>query len=153
MSKCFFIGHRDTPAYIYPLLLIAIRKHIEEYGVDEFFVGHHGIFDSMVVQALRETKEKYPHIKNYLLLTYHPAVKKVEKPEGFDGTLLLDGQEKVPPKFAIVRLNQQILREVDYLIAYVDYITDGSYKLMDKAKARAKRGKLVITNLADPIEL
>jgi hypothetical protein len=105
----------------------------------------------MTARALAEMKKRYPHIKCYLLLAYHPSVKQVDVPEGLDGSLLLDGQEDAPPRFAITRLNNQILKEVDYLIAYSQFVTDGSHKLLDTAQARAKKGKLVITNLAEQI--
>ena len=32
-KSCFFIGHRDTPAEIYPALYVAIEDHIANYGV------------------------------------------------------------------------------------------------------------------------
>ena len=149
VSKCFFIGHRNTPEEIRPLLLKSIDRHIAEYGVTEFYVGQYGAFDSMAADALCETKKSYPHIKNYLLLAYHPAIRAVKKPEGFDDTILLDGQETVPPRVAVTRLNRKMIREADYLIAYVRYITNGSYKLLEVAKASAVKGQIVITNLAE----
>jgi hypothetical protein len=147
-KSTFFIGHRDTPTTVRPLLLRAVEKHITEYGVTEFYVGHIGAFDGMAAGVLAEMKERYPHIKNYLLLAYHPAVRKVDLPKGFETTLLLDGQEKSPPRYAIANLNKRIVKETDYLIAYVRHITDGSHKLLDYAKEREKKGWLVITNLA-----
>ena len=148
-KSCFFIGHRDSPEVVKPLLLDHIQKHIIEYGVTKFYVGHYGQFDAMVISALSDMKKRYPHIENSLLLAYHPAVRSVTKPDGFDDTLLIDGQEKAPPRFAITRLNRQMINDVDYLIAYVRVVTDGSHKLFDTAKAKAKKGKLVITNLAE----
>ena len=102
-----------------------------------------------LIHILCETKKSHPHIKNYLLLAYHPAIRAVKKPEGFDDTILLDGQETVPPRVAVTRLNRKMIREADYLIAYVRYITNGSYKLLEVAKASAVKGQIVITNLAE----
>ena len=150
--SCFFIGHRTATDNIKPLLADAIERHIVEYGVKTFYVGHYGRFDAMAAGALAEAKKKHPHIINYLLLAYHPAIRPVEKPDGFESTLLLEGQEKTPQRYAITRLNNQIIREVDYLIAYVCLITDGSHKLFDTARAREKRGQLCITNLAEQIQ-
>lgn len=149
MSKCFFIGHRDTPSEVKPLLLDVINRHITEYGVTQFYVGHNGAFDRMVADTLCQAKKNYPYIENYLLLAYHPAIRNIDKPDGFTSTIFIEGQEKVPPRFAITRLNQQIIREADYLICYVRYITGGSHKLLDFAKARAEKGKLVISNLTE----
>ena len=96
MSNCFFIGHRNTPEAIYVPLLESIKRYITEYGVSEFYVGHYGAFDCMASRALCEAKNRYPYIKNYLLLAYHPAIKKIDTPKGFECTLFLDGQEKSP---------------------------------------------------------
>lgn len=148
MSNCFFIGHRNTPETVYVPLLESIKRHITEWGVSEFYVGHYGAFDRMAARALCETKNQYPHIKNYLLLAYHPSIKRVELPKGFESTLFLDGQEKSLPRYAITNLNKHIIQKVDYLIAYSRTVTDGSHNLLHYAKAKEKKGLLVITNLA-----
>ena len=148
-KSCFFIGHRDTAQAVNPLLLDSIGKHITEHGVTDFYVGHYGAFDAMVANNLHEMKKHHPLIRNYLLLAYHPAIRKVDVPKGFESTVLIDGQELSPPLYAITNLNRRMVRTVDYLIAYVRGITGGSYKLLQIAKARERGGQLVITNLAD----
>lgn len=42
MSTCFFIGHRETSDSIFPALVQAVERHVTEYGVTEFIVGHMG---------------------------------------------------------------------------------------------------------------
>jgi len=103
----------------------------------------------MAACALSEMKKQHPHIKNYLLLAYHPAVRSVDVPEDFECSILMEGQEKSPPRYAIANLNRRMIRETDYLIAYVWKITAGSYKLLEGAIGRGKRVRLIITNLAD----
>ena len=147
-KSCFFTGHRDTPISVMPLLLEAIDRHITEYGVSTFYVGHYGAFDHMASTALSKMKERYPHVMAYLVLAYHPALRQVEVPERLDGSIFAFGQEKSPPRVAITNLNRRMIREVDYLIAYVQYITGGSGKLMDYAISQEKRGNLLIANLA-----
>ena len=44
-KTCFFIGHRDTPESVRPLLDETVERHIAEYGVTDFVVGHYGRFD------------------------------------------------------------------------------------------------------------
>ena len=46
-KSCFFIGHRDANVNIYPSLLSEVERHVTEYGVTDFFVGHYGSFDRM----------------------------------------------------------------------------------------------------------
>lgn len=148
-KKCFFIGHRDTPGNVRQLLIKAIDEHIVKYGVAEFYVGNHGSFDAMAAAALLERKKKYPHIQLNLSLAYHPSVRKVDIPKGFDGSFYPEGQELSPPRYAIPSLNRRMILYVEYLIAYVWMITDGSYNLLQYATAKEKRGQLLITNLAN----
>ncbi|MBE6997554.1 MAG: hypothetical protein E7427_05225 [Ruminococcaceae bacterium] len=54
MSTCFFIGHRDAPETLRPLLAEAVERHITQYGVTEFAVGHYGHFDAMAAGVVRE---------------------------------------------------------------------------------------------------
>lgn len=42
MKTCFFIGHRETGERILPALAQEIERHVTEYGVTEFVVGHYG---------------------------------------------------------------------------------------------------------------
>ena len=46
-KSCFFIGHRETPEEIYPVLCAAVEEHIVRYGVTEFIVGRYGCFDGL----------------------------------------------------------------------------------------------------------
>jgi len=147
-KKCFFTGHRDTPASIKPLLADIIERHISEYGVTEFYVGSHGAFDALVTGVLAGMKQKYPSIHNYVVLAYHPSIKRIDVPVGFECTVFSDRQELIPPRFAVSRLNMTMIADVDYLIAYVWKITAGSYKLMDAAIKLKEKGRLIITNLA-----
>lgn len=87
MSTCFFIGHRDAPDSLLPLLSAAIEERITEHNVDQFVVGHYGKFDSLSAQAVRAAKKKFPDILLFYLRPYHPADRPFT-PAGFDGSLL-----------------------------------------------------------------
>ena len=41
-----------------------IKKHITEYSVDEFIIGHYGGFDSMAAKAVIEAKKEF---KNFII--------------------------------------------------------------------------------------
>lgn len=51
-KTCFFIGNRYTPSSIRQQLTEVVEKHITEYGVTTFTVGHYGSFDSFVTEVL-----------------------------------------------------------------------------------------------------
>lgn len=148
-KKCFFTGHRDTPEEIFPLLVEAVERHISEYGVTDFYVGHYGSFDRMAGRAVKLAKEKHPHITLTLLLPYHPFDQPIPTPEGFDGTYYPNGMETVPKRAAIVRANQCMVKECMYLIAYVTHSLGGAGNLLEYAEKRKERGLLWIENLAD----
>lgn len=147
-KKCFFIGHRDAPESIFPMLLHEVERHIAEYGVKDFYVGHYGRFDGMAAKAVITAKLQYPEIKLIMLLPYHPFEQPIPTPKGFDGTLYPNGMEKVPKRFAIVRANQDMVKNSTHLIAYVKHFMGGSGRVLEYAQKREKKKLLSITNLA-----
>lgn len=151
MHTCYFTGHRRVMGDkegLYAVLEAEIERHITAYGVAAFYVGNYSQFDLMVQRALVGAKKSHPEIITQVALAYHPALRPVECPEGLDSTYFPEGQENVPPRYAIVKLNRNMVRSSDYLIAYVRTITDGSYNLLRYAEGREKRKLLHITNLA-----
>lgn len=58
LKSCFFIGHRNAPETLSPLLAEVVERHITEYGVDDFVVGHYGRFDDMAAGAVRGAKQR-----------------------------------------------------------------------------------------------
>lgn len=146
MSTCFFIGHRETSDSIFPALLQAVERHITEYGVTEFVVGHYGNFDRLAARAVLKAKERHPQVTLFLLLPYHPADRPIPAPEGFDGTFYPPGMERVPKRAAIVRANRYMADHCDFLIAYAWYPASNARELVDYAQAR---GTVQVDNLWD----
>lgn len=145
MKSCFFLGHRDTPESIRAAMDEAIERHIIEYGVTEFFVGHYGHLDRMAQAALVRAKARHPDIFVRLLIPYHPAERPITAPDGFDGTFYPPGMERVPRRLAILRANQYMIDSCDYLIAYVWHAASNARELLEYAK---KKG-IIIINLAE----
>ena len=141
---CFFIGSRHAPNSIEPQLAEAVEKHITEYGVNCFTVGHYGSFDGLVRGVLREAKKQHPDIELYLLSPYALNQQR-ETPEGFNGTLYPDGLEKVPYRLAIVQANRHMVKTSNYLIAYPGI--GNSRNLVEFAQSREKRGLIKVTLL------
>ena len=142
MKLCFFTGHRDAPDFLSGKLDEAIERHIVDFGVNSFVVGNYGHFDRMAQGALARAKKRHAEISVRLAIPYHPSLVRVELPEGFDGSYFPEGQEEVPPRAAIPRLNRTLVKESDFLIAYVRHISGGSYSVMEYAKKREKRGSI-----------
>lgn len=102
----------------------------------------------MAARAVIQAKEIYPEITLTLLLPYHPATRPIKTPQGFDGTYYPQGMETVPQKLAIVKANEHMVQNSDYLIAYVAHPSQGSRELLEFALKRQRRGLIQVTNLA-----
>ena len=143
-KTCFFIGHRDAPDTIYPALLAEVERHITEFGVGEFIVGHYGRFDSLAARAVKELKDRYPEVELTLLLPYHPSKRYIQKPEGFDSLFYPSGMEKVPYRAAIVAANRYVVDHADYLISYAWQPGSNARALVEYAK-KSRKNKIHAT--------
>ena len=148
MSTCFFIGHRDAPETLRPLLAEAVERHITQYGVTDFVVDHYGRFDAMAAGAVREAKKRHPEVTLTLLLPYYPPAFDTS---GYDRTYYPAGMESVPKPFAIVRANELMLRSSGYLICYDRGETGKTRDFVALARRREKRGMIRIENLAERV--
>ena len=117
MKKCFFIGHRDTGDEVLPYIKEAAEKLIVQEEITQFYVGGYGSFDRLAGRAMIELKAAYPRIQLYRVIPYHPTNRKIELPQGYDGTYYPEGMEYVPPMYAISRTNQSMIDQCDFLIA------------------------------------
>lgn len=59
-KSCFFIGNSRTPSSVKGQLKAVLEKHIIEYGIMTFIVGHYGAFDRLVATVLKEVKSITP---------------------------------------------------------------------------------------------
>lgn len=141
-KTCFFIGGRYTPDSIREQLAEAVEKHITEYGVTTFTVGHYGDFDRLVRGVLCATKKRHENIELYLLAPYALNQKR-EAPEEFNGTFYPEGLESVPFRYAIVEANRYMIKNSDYLIAHPGM--GKSRDFVEYAQRREKKGLIKVT--------
>ncbi len=109
---CTFFGHRDCPERIKPILKKEIERLISE-GVNIFYVGNKGNFDLLVYACLKELKEIYPFIEFYIILEKIPSKNEFYE---FGKTLIPEGVEEGPPRFAIERRNKWMIEKCEYVI-------------------------------------
>ena len=132
---CSFFGHRRVYENIRPALAAEIERHITEYEVDTFYVGGYGAFDGMASDILLEMKADYP-ISVFRILAYVPGKKYIEDKYP---TILPEGVELVPPRYAITHRNRWIVEASDYVIAYVQTSYGGAYDALKYARHKGKQ--------------
>ena len=103
-------------------------------GANEFFLGGYGHFDYMCASVLRELKKTHPQIRLILVLPY---LNSTMITDGYDETVY-PPLETVPPRFAIVRRNEWMVRESDIVVAYVMRGFGGAAKTLEYARRKKK---------------
>lgn len=138
MSSATFFGHRR---FGYAPFKDKIERSmvdlIEHCGVTEFYNGYRGDFDLLCAEIIYELKDRYPTIKNILVLSYHPKPE-FKLPPFFDESVYLL-EKPVPPKFAISYTNQCIVDRVDIIISGVRYDWGGAWTACEYARRKKKR--------------
>lgn len=135
MSACTFFGHRDCPASIRSSLRAVLISLIETEGVTSFFVGNQGAFDAVVQSVLRDLQSQYPAITCTVVFTYMPR-----QPEPYGlATMLPEGIEKVPKRFAISWRNRWMLNHADCVVTYVTHAWGGAAQFAARARKQGKR--------------
>ena len=135
MLICTFFGHHDCPEAIKPKLREVLIDLVENHSVTLFYVGNKGAFDRMVRAVLRDLKREYPGIDYAVVLERLPL-----KPDG-DGndTMLPEGIETVPPRFAISWRNKWMLDRADFVVTYVTHGWGGAAQTLQYARRKHKR--------------
>ncbi len=135
---CTFFGHKDTPKEIEPTLRSTLIDLIENKNVNIFYVGNNGNFDTMVHHQLEDLSQTYP-ITYSVVLAYLPGKK--NEYDDYTNTILPEGIETVPKRFAISYRNKWMIKQADVVVTYVTRNFGGASQF----KALAERqGKMVI---------
>ncbi len=136
---CTFFGHRDCPESVKPQLRALLIKLIEQEGVTRFYVGNQGRFDSIVRSALRALKENYPAIDFCVVLAYMPGKADPLRDLHNEETMLPEGIETVPKRYAISWRNRWMLKRADYVVTYIRHAYGGAAQFAETAKKQGNR--------------
>lgn len=150
LSICAFFGHRDTPMsnLIENHLIEVVRGLILYHQVNEFWLCEQGTFDNLTRIVMKELKKEFEYINLCLFPAYYPNNFKLDWMYENDYDLLYPEEvAKAPPQVAILRRNEYIAKNADYIVCYVERQSGGAYKAVEKAR---KYGKKII-NLAEYI--
>ena len=111
-----------------------ILPSLIEGGAAIFYLGGYGDFDSLTAAAVRRQKAVYPHITAILVLAY---LNRETDTSRYDDTTY-PPLENVPPRYAIVRRNEWMVRESDVVISGVTHGWGGAAKTLDYARRKQK---------------
>ena len=131
---CSFFGHKDALQSLYTIIRKNIEHLITQRNVDSFMVGNQGGFDAMILKALRELKQVYPHICYNVVLAYMPSQKQEYELYDPSETFLPEGIETVPKRFAILWRNKWMVRESDIILCYITHSWGGAAQFVEYAK-------------------
>lgn len=138
---CTFFGHSYCPETVKPRLRETLVDLIETQGVDVFYVGNHGDFDRMTRSLLRELSAQYPHIRYAVVLAYVPQKRDEFDQRDWSDTMLPEGIERVPPRFAISWRNRWMLDHADIVVTYITHSWGGAAQFAELAE---KKGKQIV---------
>ena len=124
-----FFGHRDAQKEIESALRLTLIDLIENKNATVFYVGNHGDFDAMVRRQLEGLSKTYP-IKYYVVLAYMPG--KNDIPD--EHSILPEGIETVPRRFAINYRNKWMLTKSDIVVTYVTHNFGGAWRFKEMAE-------------------
>ncbi len=114
--------------------LDAILPSLIEGGAGTFYLGGYGDFDGLAAAAVRRQKQTYPGIELILVLAY---LNRELDASRYDGTVY-PPLEKVPPRYAIVKRNEWMVRESGVVISGVLHSWGGASKTLEYAQRRKK---------------
>ena len=139
---CTFFGHKDTPKEIEPILRSTLIDLIENKNVNVFYIGNNGSYDTMVRCQLEDLSLTYPITYN-VVLAYLPTKK--SEYEDYTNTILPEGIETAPKRFAISYRNKWMVEQADIVITYVTHGFGGAAQF----KALAERQGKTVIELSD----
>ena len=140
MKSCVFFGHRDYYNYSQYKneLKIVLRMLIKKYNVTRFYAGGRGAFDQFCSSTVHELKKEFPDIEMCLFLSYLPVKKEnFLLPANYDSSVYAL-EKPTPPKFAILKTNEKMIDECNFVLSGVCYSWGGAYTAISYAK-RKKR--------------
>jgi hypothetical protein len=137
MKACAFFGHRDG---LYEdkrqIIKEIVRDLIEKEGVNQFYIGGRGAFDSICADIVHGLKKDFPWIKSTLVLSYIPQKDFVLSNKYDDSVYLLE--KAVLPKFAIWETNKALIDKCDFVVLAVWKGSGGAYRAAQYAKGKGK---------------
>ena len=148
-----FIGHAIVAerTKVEARLKEAIKASIIDQDSVSCYVGQHGDFDEICASVCSLLKKEFPSIKiiyvmPYLSLHEQAKVREMQRLKLCDSSIY-PPIEKAPPRFAISKRNDWMVKSASLVIAYVNHRHGGAYRALKTAQSNKKKivnlGRLV----------
>jgi uncharacterized phage-like protein YoqJ len=140
MKICCFAGHSKIYAdkiTLQEMLKDTVEKLIKEQGVKEFWCGNYGAFDKISASVVRSLKKTYKDIILCLVIPY--LTKEINEYKenyyaDYDEIIVADIPENTPKKYHILKANQYMINNSDFVISYVQHNWGGAAKTLEYAQ-------------------
>ncbi len=112
-------------------LLLLLEKVAQGKQVD-FYLGGYGGFDSFALRCAEKYKKVHPSAKLVFVTPYIDQWLKAREAllKAVYDEILYPALEAVPQKFAILKRNEWIINQADYVFGYVKAHSGGAYKAL-----------------------
>lgn len=130
---CTFFGHKDSPNDLKSDLERAVLYMIDSYNVTKFYVGNNGNFDFLVQQVLKKVITVRTQTEYYVVLS---SLSEKAIGGAQSNTIFPEGLDYSPPRFAICKRNEWMIKNSDFAIVYVRHKFSNSYKWAAKCLKR-----------------
>ena len=138
-----FIGHSfiSYSSDIKARVKKSIEESIGNVGAVSCYLGGYGEFDSICAEACKELKREGKDIQLIFITPYiNMSKQKAEEISVYDA-VIYPPIESTPPRFAISKRNEWMIKSADLIIAYVSHSYGGAYKSFLSA---IRHGKQII---------
>lgn len=139
-----FAGHSfvSSSSKVKEMVKEQIRNNITDAKSVTCYLGGYGDFDEICARACRELKQEYAgieiiYVTPYINLSEQAKIKEMQNCSLCD-TSIYPPIENVPPRFAISKRNEWMIKNADLIIVYVNHAYGGAYKSLQVAKRRKK---------------
>lgn len=139
---CCGFGHRDLFCNIQTELQEIVEYLITEKGVDAFYTGGMGEFDSEFTNAVRAAKTKYDNISIILIKPYFSNELNTNKEYyeyRYDEVMICEESSVVHPKAAIGKRNRCMVDHSSFVVACIRREYGGAYTALQYAKRNNKQ--------------
>ncbi len=149
-TVCAFFGHRDTP--MSSDLEKKLYKAVEGLvlgteKIRDFWLCEQGTFDCLTHIVMQNILRDYRWVWCTFVLAYEPSQSKEAWMEACDYMWIYpDTLYKVPKRIAIIKRNEYIADNADYIICYINKKEGSAYKAVLRAY---KRGAKIINLVED----